>query len=317
MSKTIPKVGPVSYTREWWDRRSSAIGASEAAAICGLSRWQQPLDVYKRKLGQEKQPDITGDMARGHLFEPTVLEWYENKAGGTLYDPPMLIHPEHDFMCATPDALWSGSSLEEIQILEGHDKKWSWNLSYIPVEAKTTGKKEDWGPEGTDDVPQEYIMQAQQQMAVTGSKSCDMPVLFNNFKFRLYVIPRNDDLINMIIECGKEMMDRVKNNDPPEPNWSHPRTYELIRQIHGVTDGNVQLSPETTELWIEAERLSKQAAKLKKDAEKCKAQVLYDMGDNGIGHLSDGRHLIRKKVKREAKEVRAMEYVTLRCKKSL
>ena len=131
------------------------------------------------------------------------------------------------------------------------------------------------------------------------------------------MIPRNDDLINMIIECGKEMMDRVKNNDPPDPNWSHPRTYELIRQIHGVTDGNVQLSPETTELWIEAERLSKQAAKLKKDAEKCKAQVLYDMGDKCIGHLSDGRHLIRKKVKREAKEVRAMEYVTLRCKKSL
>ena len=308
MVYSIPTVGPEAYTDEWFEKRRSSIGASEAAAICGLSRWQQPLDVYKTKKGASDTKE-SDEMHRGKLLEPAVLEWYHGKVGGTIFNPPLLIHPVHDFMCATPDALWTPEKTGKLP--------WSYSCSYIPVEAKTSGKGSDWGEEGTDDIPQEYIMQAQHQMAVTNTARCDVPVLDQNLKFKLYIVNRNQELIDSIIEASREMMERVANNDPPEPNWSHPKTYELIRQVHGVTEGTVQLTEETSELWAEAERLIKESNRLRRGAEINKAKVLHEMGENGIGHLVDGRHLIRKVIKREAKQMKASEYVTLRCKKSL
>ena len=41
--KKAPKVGPKSYTDEWFSVRKSTIGASEAAGVCGMSRYTQPL----------------------------------------------------------------------------------------------------------------------------------------------------------------------------------------------------------------------------------------------------------------------------------
>ena len=309
MYKPVPKVGPEAYTDEWFEKRRSSIGASEAAAICGLSRWQQPLDVYKNKKGTLPKWEGNEATHRGKLLEPAVINWYHDRVGGTIFNPPLLIHPEHDFMCATPDALWCKEGIGKLP--------WSYSLDYIPVEAKTSGKREEWGEEGTDDIPQEYVMQAQHQMAVTDTERCDVPVLSHNLSFKLYVVKRNQELIQSIVEASKEMMERVANNDPPEPDWTHPKTYELIRQVYGVSEGAVQLTEDASELWAEAERLSKESNRLRHGAELNKAKILNEMGENGIGHLVDGRHLIRKLIKREAKQMKASEYVTLRCKKSL
>ena len=303
-----PIVGPEAYTDEWFEARRSSIGASEAAAICGMSRWQQPLDVYKTKQGASDTRE-SDEMHRGKLLEPAVLDWYQSKVGGYLFSPPLLIHPVHDFMCATPDALWTTQDIGNLP--------WSYSLDYIPIEAKTSGVKGEWGEEGTDDIPQEYVMQTQHQMAVTGAERCDVPVLGHNLNFKLYVVKRNQELIDSIVEASREMMERVANNDPPEPNWTHPKTYELIRQVYGVSEGAVQLTEDASELWAEAERLVKESNRLKRGAELNKAKVLHEMGENGIGHLVDGRHLIRKVIKREARQMKASEYVTLRCKKSL
>ena len=274
-----------------------------------MSRYTQPLDIYNRKLnpGDIEKPNEA--MQRGHRFESTVLDWYEEQVGGRLFSSPMLIHPEHEFLSATPDALWVEKDPGKLPF--------SYQMDFTPIEAKTSQSKEEWGFEGSDDIPQEYIMQAQQQMAVTDTKSCDVPVLFSNFNFKLYTVERNDDLIQLIIESAGEMIERIRDRKPPEPNWQHPKTYELIRQVYGVSEGNVSLTEEASRLWLEAESLTKQAGELNKKAKENKAKILHEMGENGIGHLADGRHLIRKKVKREARQVRASEYVTLRCKKEL
>ena len=46
-----------------------------------------------------------------------------------------------------------------------------------------------------------------------------------------------------------------------------------------------------------------------------RAKVLFEMGEAGIGSLPDGRRLVRKTVKRQAKEIAACEYVKLTCQK--
>ena len=306
-----PRFGPEAYSDEWWRMRANCFGASEAAAVCGVSRWDQPLGVYAKKSGSinEAKGDQDNEaFERGHRFEPTTLKWYHDKLGGSMVRPPLLIHPEHDFMVATPDALWAQTEIGSLP--------WSYNLDYIPVDAKTTLHKGDFGSEGTDDIPQEYVMQAQQQMAVTDAERCDLPVLFRDFTFRLYTVRRNDDLIKLILEGEREMMDRLLNNDPPDPDWTHPKTYNIIKEIHNVVnDDAVELCEHATERWFEIEDMQEQVRELNKSIKSEKARVLNDMGDAGMGLLQDGRVLVRKKIKREAHEVKASEYVTLRCKK--
>ena len=317
-----PRVGPTAYTKDWWLMRDNCFGASEAAAVCGVSRYSQPLDVYANKLKKDKVRDQSKDkehFKRGRRFEGTILDWYHEILGGTMMTPPMLIHPEFDFMCATPDALWSDRTPEEIGIMEGHGNEWSWDLSYIPVDAKTTQKHSsqpsEFGEEGTDDIQQEYIMQAQQQMAVTDAKRCDLPVLFQNYELKVYTVRRNDDLIKMILDGEREMMDRLMDNNPPEPDWTHPKTYDIIREIHNVSDETVELCDHVTDTWNDIEYMQDQVREINKSIKSEKARVLHDMGDAGMGILKDGRLLVRKKIKRDAYEVKASEYVTLRCKK--
>ena len=50
-----PRLGATAYTDEWFSQRQSMFGASEAAAVCGMSRWSQPLDVFARKQGSIKE----------------------------------------------------------------------------------------------------------------------------------------------------------------------------------------------------------------------------------------------------------------------
>ena len=68
MSDMMPIIGPTAYSDEWWATRSGTIGASEAAAICGMSRDPYILNVG---VGGPK-----GYKPRKTLGTPRTLEWF-------------------------------------------------------------------------------------------------------------------------------------------------------------------------------------------------------------------------------------------------
>jgi len=308
--RSVPEIGPAPYTLGWYEARKSTIGASEAAAVCGLSRYAQPLEIYNRKQeGFEAEPQ-TQAQRRGHVFEDATLTLYSDRVGGTLLKTtPMLVHPTWKFMSATPDGIWMPDELERKPNIIAALKAQS-----IPVDAKTTMHWNEFGEEGTDDIPQEYVMQAQQQMAVTGAPRCDLPVL-KNMDVSIYSVVRNDELIGHIMEAEKELMERIANNDPPEPNWEHPKTYDIVRQMYDVTEESKEMSDKSAQIWVEVSALSEQKTRLEKAIKLLKAQVLDEMGYCAIGNLPNGGQLVRKTIKREAREVAASEYVRLTYRK--
>ena len=308
--RSVPVVGALPYTDAWFESRKKTIGASEAAAVCGISRYSQPLEIYNSKKGLVAPEPQTKEQRRGHLFEGVVLALYKDRVGGTLLSStPMLIHPSWSFMSATPDGIWLPDELERAPNLIGALQSQS-----IPVDAKTTMRWNDFGEEGTDDIPQEYVMQAQQQMAVTGAPRCALPVL-KNMEASIYAVVRNDDLIGHIMEAEKEMMERLENSDPPEPNWEHPKTYDIIRNMYDVTETSKEMSSQADEMWREAASLSEQKTRIEKAIKMLKAQVLDEMGSCAVGNLPNGGQLVRKTIKREAREVAASEYVRLTFRK--
>lgn len=276
MKKPIPVAAP--ETPEWHAARSQTIGASEMAAACGLSPYQTPLELYLRKRGEIPPIEDNDAMRLGRLLEPVVKAEFIRSSGITLADthPPMFRHPEHERLSATPDGIIDALTLFEA-------KTASWRM------------KGEWGDESTDDVPTQYLVQTQAQMSVMGANLVHLAVLFDGAVLKTFKVLRNDDLILLLTSAALELLERIKNGDPPEPNWEHKSTPDLIRVMHStVNDVRVMLSNEAVSARIEYERLGKIAKEAEEAQKKLRAIYENEIGDNFAGVLPDGRMIRRK-----------------------
>ena len=63
---------------EWLEGRMQGIGASEAAAVVGMSPWMSKLELWRLKVGAEKARDLSGSAAvsRGVRMEPALRSLY-------------------------------------------------------------------------------------------------------------------------------------------------------------------------------------------------------------------------------------------------
>src|SRR5215471_16523967 len=144
--------------------RTSGIGGSDIAAICGISHFRTPFGVYCDKLGLADPQEQTERMRIGKLLEPTVLELYRashpNEEVVWSLDKTER-HPKEPIIIGTPDAF----ILRPEPVRKG-------------LEAKTAGLDQAWrwGDDG-DNVPGEYLMQCQWYMLLIGCNEWDLAVL--------------------------------------------------------------------------------------------------------------------------------------------
>ena len=138
-------------TPEWHLWRREGIGASESAAVMGLSPWSTPFKVWEDKTG--RAPAFEGNMAtqRGNELEGKARALYEML---TMTDmtPACAAHPKYSFMRASFD----GVSEDGKKILE------------IKVPGKETHEAAKAG-----EIPIYYQTQIQHQLMVSGAESCD------------------------------------------------------------------------------------------------------------------------------------------------
>lgn len=303
MSTPIP--GPVAHSDAWYALRyfdaareiPVVIGASEAAGACGLSDWDTPLHVYLRKRRLIEDKETTERMENGRLFEPVILEIYRRQTGFVVHQPQQMYHlAENLGIVATPDGT----------VVDGEEK--------FIVEAKcsTIRNAEKWGAEGTDEVPEEYIVQTHQQMLVTETDRCDVAVLIDGVVKR-YTVRRNERLMGFIVEGLSELLERIITGDPPDATWRHRKTNEVLKQVFGVSDRRVILSDQTAILFEQRQSLTAQIKELEVQKEECENMVLFAMGDAGVGELPDGSELVRSEVSIEAATIdrKAYTYKTL------
>jgi predicted phage-related endonuclease len=268
-------------TEAWRKVRLTGFGASEAPAICGLTQWKQPMHVYLRKR-QEKCPKLkapkgTNEAAMwGHILEPGIKLAFSMRTGIEFTDREMGVwrSREHDFMLASPDSGLSVPAM--LQCKATH-----------PSQAKRTGL----GKSGdTESLSLEWIVQAQQEMATMETTEHFFGVFVSIIDIRVFRMERNDELIAGIVAHEKELWERVQNGDPPEYDFNHPTTYDLVREECEFT-----LAHRTKALDDTTERSWKLARKLKADMDVLQRQyegemskVMLDMGDAQVGRFLDG-----------------------------
>ena len=288
-------------TDEWYAARKTGIGASEIAAAAGLSRYSTPFEVYCRKRGE--LPEFEGNAATrlGNKLEPIVVSEFVESTGINVrrYPVPMLRHPKFAFVLATPDA-----ELESDEVLEV--KTTNWRVAKV-----------DYGDEDSDFIPQEYLCQAQIQMAVTGYLVCRFAVLVDGRELKTYQVERNDSLIDGLIGAASDLWKRIENGDPPEPTWHHPSTLDLMKDLYRNVDPGkvVSLSDAARDAWAKYEELGKQSKQISDDRDAAKARVLAEIGDAAAGDLADGRCVRRSVIEKAPYTVTPTPYVDVRAVK--
>ena len=267
--------------------RSSGIGASEIATILGENPYSSPHDLWMDKLGL--RPPFKGNAATraGQMLEPVVADWYSDHTGASLKyaGGETLRHPDHPWMLATPDYL-------------RRSKPHSSKLVAV-VEIKTAGvhMAKEWGPQGSDEVPERYILQVHQQMAVLdalgvvpGVQVADIAVLLGGRDFRCYRVERDSQVEEAIIEAGGRFWEgHVLPQDPPPTDMSPGCAAWQARRYANHDDVLVPAMPDLLP-WVERYADAKtRAAQASKEQKLAEAHIKEAIGANaGIVGALDG-----------------------------
>src|SRR3990167_3727247 len=163
------------------EERRCYIGASDAAAVLGLSRWTTPLAVWAEKTGKVEPEDVSEKLAiwLGNELEETVAKLFELKTGKKVHkviEPH--IHPVHPFLVCHIDRKVEGES------------------AVLQCKTASPRKSKEW--EG-EEIPIEYIIQEQHEMMVTGYQHAYIAVLIGNEQFVWKEIKRDEGIIRDIM----------------------------------------------------------------------------------------------------------------------
>lgn len=195
----------MAITQAQLEARRRHLGSSDAAAVLGLCPWRSPHHVYMDKVHGERQAQ-NDNMRDGVFLEPAILNWAEWKIGKSFERDVMLIH-DNKIMAANFD----GMSMTEEFLVEA---KWKANqLEGDPPE-------QCFGRAGSNQIPQNYLVQVHHQLAVAGPEYqiAYVAVLrgWNGLGFGLYRVRRDQELCEIIEQkCVEFWTKHVVPKIPP------------------------------------------------------------------------------------------------------
>jgi putative phage-type endonuclease len=285
----------MSLTEQQLAERHTGLGGSDAAAALGLSPYKSALELFleKRERRDLSAPQVSA-FRWGNLLEPVIRQEYANVTHRNVLLPEgTLRHPTLPFVIAHVDGITE-------------DKR--------VFEAKTSRTDQDWGKSGSDDVPHHYLLQVQHYLAVTGLLVADIAVLIGGNDFRIFEVPADRELQNMILEGEVEFWSMVERGEPPSPDFDRPNVYDLVRKLYPGTDGRTVTATDDDYQSLAAYRNADEFMKsYAVKVERAKAQLLDSMGEAAKLVFPDaGVQLQRKQIERKAYSVDAKTYVDSR-----
>lgn len=159
----------------WLEYRLAKRNASESAAVMGLSPWQTPYQLWLAKTGRATTK-VTPAMQRGTDLEPAARAAYEAQTG--LVMQPLVLQD------GAYSASLDGMTLEGDLILE--------------IKCPVRGSRSDlWQDVSAGKVPENYMVQIQHQLMVSGSETAHLWV-FDGTAGILHEIVRDDTLMEGI-----------------------------------------------------------------------------------------------------------------------
>jgi len=249
---------------EWLQARKMGIGGSDVAAICGISRWKSPLEVYLEKVGEKSSTVDNECVYWGTVLEDLVAAEFSKRLGMKVRRVNSIMQSEaYPFMIANVD-----------RTVVGMPKG---------LECKTTGawNLKEWNG---DKLPDEYYLQCQHYMTVMEWESMYIAVLVGGQKFLWKEIPRDEEMIQKLVKIEEGFWERILRKIPPEPDGK--TSSETIQALFPqAKESSLPLPEEAGELVTEYLHYAQEekAAKEEKQARENRLKML--LGDHEVGLL--------------------------------
>jgi putative phage-type endonuclease len=239
-------------TEKQKQERLSGIGGSDAAAVCGLSRFKTPYKLYLEKTGQEeidnKDIEENEKIYFGNVLEDVVANEYSRRSGNSLNKLDRMVkHNDYPWMLANIDRLIT-------------------NKNGV-LECKTSDAllTKYWGESYTDNFPDEYLLQCAHYAIVLDSEFVDLAVLIGGNNFKIYTYKRSDELEKKLIEKEKQFWhNHVLAGIPPDPISSE----EAAKVWHETKKETVTANQEVKEKLHELVAIKNQIKALTKEEEE-------------------------------------------------
>lgn len=197
--------------QEWLKGRMQGIGASEAAATCGMSPRLSPSALWQLKTNRKKETDLSNSevVNLGIKLEPAVRGLF-----GAL-------HPEYEIEYHAFDILYQEERPWLFATLDGELIDQPGRRGILEIKTSTPRKKGDWLTWSDGHMPQHYYIQCLHQLLATGY---DFVILFGvlmrddgEIETRTYTIERADceDDMQWLLEKETEFWRHIKDDTVP------------------------------------------------------------------------------------------------------
>ena len=170
--------------------RHRYLGGYDIASIVGVNPYASVEQVAMIKLGLLEPDKATEAMSMGLLFEHAILFRAERDLGAIESRGKFLQHPEHPFLCGTIDGI-AGSTLVDAK-----------NLNHFSMNK--------WDENGPAEV---YLVQLNYYAALLNAigepvHDAKLAVVFGGQTFRIYDVPLDKELGDILISKGVEFWQR-------------------------------------------------------------------------------------------------------------
>jgi len=240
--------------------RQTGLGGTDAAPICGASKWKTSMDVYNEKvlgITKEFSPEATERMDWGNYLEPLVIKRIEKEIGELIQTPTCTFRSkENPFMIANIDGL----------------------IDKAVIEVKTTNNnfQKEWGESGSDDFPLLHKYQCAHYLHVLDKDLVYLAVLIGGNDFRLYKYIRNTILEKQIIKNEKDFWENnILKEIPP-----------VVSEIPVIKEeGFIDADDEDDKLITELNVIDEEIKTLNDMSKEIKNKLIEKLGNYSEMHL--------------------------------
>jgi len=222
----------MSLTPKQLERRRSGVGASEIATVAGISPWGSLIDLWRAKVeGRTTVANYRMDL--GTEVEAPIARVWAARRGVYLARVDTLQSSTHPYALATPDravyldakARGDGRHLRSdlsaaVGLLQVKSSNWrtrgAWGKG---VKVYVEPDEQPGSP--SDEIPAEYWVQVQWEMAVAKLATCTVVVDFDKTELFEFVVAADATIFGELYELASRFMrECVEKATPPPPDWT-------------------------------------------------------------------------------------------------
>ena len=182
--------------------------------VCGINRYKSPVELWMEKTDQMPSQEAGEAAYWGTQLEPFVRAEFTKRTGiEVIHTMQLLQSEEHPFMLANLDGICDVP-----------------DVGKCIFEAKTASayKASEW----EDTIPDEYMLQVQHYMAVTGYRGTYIAALIGGNSFKWKFVERDEELISMLIELEANFWNHVEELTVPPLDGSAASAKFLAERFH-------------------------------------------------------------------------------------